>query len=155
MISFQYNDGFITYSVGITNSTKRRIAAHTRAYKKGEYTVLDTKSAGNGVRKEIWHGWQYAKDHEDEYSARKDTINEAVEKQLCSFRIFIAEMPDKRLRERLEAGIMHNIYIAKEPWADLADRGMHLKGRTNFEMPISAENISQSIIYGLPKIIEI
>ena len=49
---------------------------------------------------------------------------------------------------------MHSIYVSKEAWSELADRGMWLKERHNFEMPIEAKNISVSRIYGLPKLLE-
>ncbi|GAA5225462.1 hypothetical protein [Membranihabitans marinus] len=55
----------------------------------------------------------------------------------------------------MEAGIMQNIYISKEPWSELADRGMYLKGRYNSEIPIIAKNINTKVIYGLPNFLEI
>ena len=57
LFTFKYNDGYLIYGAGHTNSTKRRLKTHVRKYKKGEYTVLDVNSAGNGIRQEIWHGW--------------------------------------------------------------------------------------------------
>ena len=57
LFTFKYKDGFLIYLAGITKSTKRRILEHLRAYKTGKYTVLDVKSAENGLRKEIWHCW--------------------------------------------------------------------------------------------------
>ena len=38
LFTFKYNDGFLVYSAGITNSTKRRLKTHIREYKKGNYT---------------------------------------------------------------------------------------------------------------------
>jgi len=155
LFTFKYKEGYLVRGIGITNSTKRRIATHTRAYRKGNYTILDVNAAEIGERKEIWHGWQYAKTHQDEFIEQKETILNAVEKQLEAYRIFIAEVPDKRKRERIEAAIMHNIYVSKEPWSELADRGMFLKERYNSEMPIETKNISSGRIFGLPEILEI
>jgi hypothetical protein len=115
---------------------------------------LDIEAAENGERQEIWHGWQYAKIHQNEYLVNKSKIEAAIENQLLSFRIFIAEISDKRKRKRLESSIMHNIYVSKEPWSELADRGMYLKVRENCEMPIEAKNISEGKIYGLPELLE-
>jgi hypothetical protein len=56
LFTFEYLDGHIFRSVGVTNSMKRRLTQHTREYKKGNYTLLDVESASNGVRKELWHG---------------------------------------------------------------------------------------------------
>jgi hypothetical protein len=154
LFTFKYKDGFLIYLAGITNSTKRRLLEHLRAYKTGKYTVLDVKSAENGLRKEIWHGWQYAKSHQKEFIEQKETILEAAEKQLCSFRIFIAEVTDERKRERIEAAIMQYIYNSKEHWSKLADRGMHLQARYKYEMPIEAKNINLNKIFGLTEILE-
>ncbi len=49
---------------------------------------------------------------------------------------------------------MNYIYNIKEPWSDLADRGMFLRGRYNSEMPIKILNSSR-VIYGLPRELEI
>jgi hypothetical protein len=155
LFTFTYNDGYLVYAAGITNSTKKRIKRHHFEYKKGNYTVLDVSAAENGERQEIWHGWQYAKTHQEEFIQRKEEILTAVDEQLKSFRIFVAQVTDKRTRERIEAAIMHNIYYCREPWAELACRGMLLRERYNAEMPIEAKNISNYKIYGLPETLEI
>jgi hypothetical protein len=59
---------------------------------------------------------------------------------LKSFRVFIAQMSDKRERARFEAAIMYQIYDSKEPWAELADRGMALSKRSKEEIPIVIKN---------------
>ena len=155
LFSFDFKEGYLLYAEGITNSTKRRISTHTREFRKGHYNVLDINSAKNGERKEIWHGWQYAKSHPDEFIQNKETILKAVDNQLQSFRIFIAEISDTRKSERIEAAIMQNIYTSQEHWSELADRGMFLKGRYNSEIPIKIKNLSSGKIYGLPVILEI
>ena len=153
--TFNYKNGFLVYAAGITNSTQRRFRSHTNEYKKGKYTVMDINAAEKGERQEIWHGWKYAKEHQEEFNFRRTEIMKAVDEQLKSFRIFVVRVPDKRVRERFEAAIMHNIYYCKEPWADLADRGMFLNGRYNSEMPIEIKNICNCLIYGLPETLEI
>ena len=142
IFTFKYREGFILYGVGITNSTRRRITTHTREYRKGNYTVLDIKSAELGERKEIWHGWQYAKTHRKEFENKKDQILNSINVHLKATQIFIAEVSDIRKRERIEAAIMHDVYASKEPWSELADRGMFLKERHNSEMPIEIINVS-------------
>ncbi|MBK8503741.1 MAG: hypothetical protein IPL46_16930 [Saprospiraceae bacterium] len=76
---------------------------------------------------EIWHGWLYTRTHREEFNERKEEILNAVEVQLKSFRVFIAQVPEIRERARFEAAIMYNIYDSKGPWAELADRGMTIK----------------------------
>mgnify|MGYP000846718101 FL=1 len=45
LFTFEYSDGYILRSVGVTNSMKRRFVQHTREYKKGNYTLLDVEAA--------------------------------------------------------------------------------------------------------------
>ncbi len=155
LFTFEYLDGYILRSVGITNSMKRRLAQHTREYKKGNYTLLDVESAKNGLRRELWHGWQYAKEHQDTFLENKDVILEFVEKELVSYRLFISKIVDRRTRERIEAAILINAYSSKEPCHDLIDGGMALIGRYNYEIPIEVTNVCSHKLYGLPEIIEI
>lgn len=155
LFTFEYKDGYILRSVGITNSMKRRFREHTLEYKKGNYTLLDVESARVGVRKELWHGWQYAKEHQNQFLDNKDVLLEFAERELIAYRLFVAEIADKRKRERVEAAILINTYNSKEPWADLADTGMALRGRYNDEIPIQIKNICSHKIYGLPETIEI
>jgi hypothetical protein len=153
--TFQYLDGYLVYAAGITNSTKKRFQRHTLHYKSGDYTVLDIKAAEAGKRKEIWHGWEYATAHQDEFQKRKEEILKAVHEHLAAFRIFVAQVSDKRTRARCEAAIMHNIYSSEEYWAGLADKGMFLSRRYNNEIPLEVKNLSKHKIYGLPETLKI
>jgi hypothetical protein len=74
---------------------------------------------------------------EFEFIEAGEEILSAVEKQLKSFRVFIAQMPDKRERVRFEAAIMHYIYNSNESWAELADRGMSLSKRKKMKSQLS------------------
>ena len=153
--TFKYNDGYLIYCAGITNSTKKRFRSHTLEYKSGNYTVFVVEEAENGKRKEIWHGWSYARAHREEFNERKEEILNAVESQLKSFRVFVAKVPDKRIRARFESAIMKNIYSSKETWSELADKGMHLAKKKNDETTIKIKNTTNYKIYGLPENLEI
>lgn len=155
LFTFEYKDGYILRSVGVTKSMKKRFAEHTREYNNGNYSVLDVECAKRGVREELWHGWQYAKEHHNQFLEHKDFILALVRKELISYRLFITEIPDRRERERLEAAILVNTYGSKEPWADLVDGGMALRGRFNYETPIEIRNVCQHKVHGLPEIINI
>ncbi len=155
LFTFKFRDGFILYGAGITKSTRSRLLTHKREYIKGNYTILDVSSAKSGLRKEIWHGWQYAKTHQDEFIKNKATILKAADEHLSAFRIFLGQVPDNRMRERIESAIMQDIYNSTDPLSELSDRGMFLKTRHNSEMPISLHNISKDKIYLLPDNLEI
>ncbi len=153
--TFQFKEGYLVYCAGITKSTKKRFRQHTLEYRSGNYTVFNVDEAEKGKRIEIWHGWSYAREHRDEFNDRKEEILNAVERQLKSYKVFVAKVPDKRIRARFESAIMHNIYSSNEPWAELADRGMHLSKRKKEEVPIKFKNLSDCKIYGLPEVLEI
>jgi hypothetical protein len=155
LFTFKYRNGYLVYAAGITKSMKTRFSQHTREYKQGHYNVLDVEYAQLGKRKEIWHGWQYAKTHQEEFIERKEIILQAVDNQLSAFKIFVTEVPDLRIRERIECAIMQNIYTSSEPWAALADRGMCLRGKYHSELGITLLSKCQEPIYGLPNALEI
>lgn len=155
LFCFEFEDGYLLYGAGISKSIRKRMLAHIREYKKGNYTVFNTDNAKKGIRDEIWHGWKYARENRNEFEHNKETILRYVEKQLIAFNIFIGEISEKRKRERIEDAIMQGIYNSKEKWSELADRGMFLKGRFNSEMPIEITNITSEKIYGLPDKMEI
>ncbi len=118
LFTFKFRDVYILYGAGITNSTRRRLSGYNREYKKGNYTVLDVVSAEQGLRKEIRHGWQYAKTHQDEFIQNKEKILKAVVEHLNAYRIFVAPVSDNRIRERIESAIMQNIYNSTELWSE-------------------------------------
>lgn len=117
--------------------------------------MFNVNEAEQGRRVEIWHGWSYARTHRNEFNDRKEEILNAVENQLKSFRVFVAQVPDKRERARFESAIMNSIYNSTESWAELADRGMALSKRRKDEIPIVIKNISDIKFYGLPEFLEI
>lgn len=155
LFTLPYKDSFILANVGITKSTKKRFYQHTSIFKKGGYTILDMDAVKNGERKELWHGWEYAKSHREEFENNKKSILEFVDKQLSSYRIFIMEEQDNRIRKRIEASIALHAYLSQEDWADIIDRGMFLTPIYNSEIPICLINHTNQKIYGLPDIIEI
>ena len=155
LFTFEYKDGYILRSAGHTNSMKRRFAQHKQEYMSGNYTVLDVESACNGERREVWHGWSYAKRHNDEFARHQDYILRSVENELLSYRLFVTEIADLRKRKRIEFGIIQNAYISREPWGDLVDGGMALSGRFNYEIPIETRNIFPCRIYGVPEMLEV
>jgi hypothetical protein len=158
--TFEYQGGYLIYAAGLTRrSVPERFKQHALKYMNGEYNVLDIAAAQQGVRKEIWHGWGYARNHREEFEERKSIILDAVRKQLAGFRIFITDMVDTRrearVLERFEAAIMGHLYQQPSPICDIPDRGMHLASRWDSENPIIVRNNCADLLHGLPALLEI
>ena len=155
--TFEYKSGYIIYAAGLTRRpVPARFKEHTQKYMNGEYNVLDINAAQQGIRKEIWHGWGYAKKHRDEFDERKLEILDAVQKQLEGFRIFVADVGEEpRILERLEASIMENLYRQPSPFCDIPDKGMFLSQRWDSEDPVFIESNCIVNIHGLPSRLEI
>jgi hypothetical protein len=150
-----YDDGYLIFGVGVTKRpVAQRLCEHTHRYLNGEYNVLDMEAARAGVRREVWHGWGYARAHRDEFESRKIEIQDAVRRQLAGLRIFVADPSaggtDSRLRERLEAAIMDSLYQQPSPICDLPDRGTLQLWRRADEVPVLIRNQSPSLLHGLP-----
>lgn len=158
LFTFEYLDGYILRSAGETDSTKRRFQDHRRKYVNGLYTVLDVAAGQKGERKEIWHGWPrkaQEQEHRAQFQQYQDHIRKCVNDELRAYRLFAADIGDKRKRQRVEAAIVMEAYRSKQPWADLIDGGMRLDGRWNNEIPISMSMRCESKIYGLPPLLEV
>ena len=155
--TFEYKSGYIIYAAGLTRRpVPARFKEHTQKYMNGEYNVLDINAAQQGIRKEIWHGWGYAKKHRDEFDERKLEILDAVQKQLEGFRIFVGNVGEEpRILERLEASIMENLYRQPSPFCDIPDKGMFLSQRWDSEDPVFIESNCIVNIHGLPSRFEI
>ena len=155
--TFEYKSGYIIYAAGLTRRpVPARFKEHTQKYMNGEYNVLDINAAQQGIRKEIWHGWGYAKEHRDEFDERKLEILDAVQKQLEGFRIFVGNVGEEpRILERLEASIMENLYRQPSPFCDIPDKGMFLSQRWDSEDPVFIESNCNVNIHGLPSHFEI
>ncbi|MBN1763613.1 MAG: hypothetical protein JW878_11180 [Methanomicrobia archaeon] len=155
--TFEYQNGYLIYAAGLTRRpAPKRFREHTGKYMNGEYTVLDIAAAQQGIRKEIWHGWGYARNHRAEFEERKSTILCAVYKQFAGFRIFVADIgTEPRILERLEASIMKNLYQQPPPICDIPDERVQLTPRWDSENPIIVKNNCAAVLHGLPAVLEI
>lgn len=118
--------------------------------------MLDPDLVKKGIRKEIWHGWQYAAQHRDEFDERKTEIVSSVHKMLSELRIFITDPgAQPRIHERLESAILNNLYQQPSPFCDIPDRGMQLSPRRRTEDAMGVKHIYWERIHGLADIKEI
>ena len=149
--TFEYQGGYLIYAAGLTRRpAPRRFREHTHKYMNGEYTVLDIAAVQQGIRKEIWHGWGYAREHRDEFEERKSIILDAVHKQLAGFRVFVVDVGiEPRILERIEASVMNNLYQQPSPICAIPDKGMQLAPRLDSEEPITIKNDCAAVLHGL------
>jgi len=140
--TFEYQGGYLIYAAGLTRRpVPTRFRDHTVKYMNGEYNVLDIDATQQGIRKEVWHGWGYAREHREEFEERKSIIIAAVCKQLAGFRIFVADVGTQpRTIERLEASIMNRLYQEQPPFCDIPDKGMMLAPRRESEAVTMVKN---------------
>ncbi|MGH9762055.1 MAG: hypothetical protein ACREDR_06945 [Blastocatellia bacterium] len=155
--TFQGKTGFVGYCAGITRRPfPQRLKEHTRKYLDGQYTVLDPFSAQKGERKEVWHGWSYARGRRSEFFARKAEITFAVHLQLAAFRVLVTEVENApRILERLEARIMKLLYDQPAPYCNLPDQGMRLAPTRKDEASIVVENTYPAPLLGCPRVYEL
>ena len=143
-----YQGGYLVYSAGITKNPKQRFQAHTSAYRKGHYNILDLDKAQSGIREVIWR-WtapnKWTPEKRLEFTEKN--IGAQIDNLLAGFRVFLAPLESPRLRARLEASVILNLYDSKAPYRDIPDRGMHLEPRWKNEKTILVRNISDSPIW--------
>lgn len=153
--TIEYQNGYLIYAAGITRrSIPSRFREHTQKYMSGDYTVLDIAAMEQGIRKEIWHGWGWTPEKRNDFNNRKLMILDAAHKQLSGFRIFVANVDQPRISERIEAAIMNCLYQQPAPLCDIPDKGMFLAPRRQNEQPFIVKNITDVHLHGLPQSFE-
>lgn len=155
LMTFEQDTGHILRSAGVTVAMRRRLREHERLYLRGDYTILDVDAARVGIRRECWHGWNFARTHPVLRTAHLGFIREAARQELAACRLFMALEANYRRRERIEFAILHAAYGSRQPWGDLVDGGMSLRGRNTDEMPVRLVNACAVTIHGLPGEMEI
>ncbi|PMM84844.1 hypothetical protein [Vibrio breoganii] len=155
--TFEFSGGYLIYAAGIARRLfKARFKEHTRAYLNGEYNVLDIPSTRSGARNEHWHGWDYARNHRDEYENRRSDLTPKIHEQLANFRIFTVDLGDeKRIHERVESAVMNVLYQQLPPISTIPDKGMFLSKKRDSEDPIIVQNITDETLWGLPYLLYI
>ncbi len=151
--TFEYEDGFLIYAAGITRrDIPTRFREHTNKYLSGDYTVLDLAAIKEGKRREIWHGWGWTPEKEQDFESRKSEILEGARNQLAGFRIFVTDIGTApRILERLEAAVMNSLYEQPSPYCDIPDPGMQLAPRWDSESILIARATCSETLHRLPQ----
>lgn len=158
LMTVEAPDGYLMYGAGISKSMRKRFIQHRAKLLHGGYTMFDFDAMRQGIRKEVWHGLWSGWDSDErkaEFKQRTDELHEAAERQMTATKMFAAEISDRRIQHRMEAGLMSAMYAAPKPFCDLPDRGMFLSSKWENEAPIKIINQSDHRICFLPKTMEI
>ncbi|MCS7069355.1 MAG: hypothetical protein NZN28_12110, partial [Meiothermus sp.] len=68
--TFEYQGAYLIYLVGLSRRPlTARFREHRRHYRAGQYNVLEVAAIQQGQRREVWHGWGYARAHPEEFEA--------------------------------------------------------------------------------------
>ncbi len=161
LFTVEYINGYLIYMAGWTmRPFKKRLREHIREYQKGTYTIFETIDLQKGRRTEIWHGmWKKKSTNTPKikrlFQSRQRELEPAIEKLLCTFRIFFAPLEvERRILARIEAAIMNTLYSEIEPISTIPDKGMALAPRWEKETPFIVHNLSPVYLYGLPQYFE-
>ena len=153
LMAFEYGEGFIPYGIGLTSRPiRQRFMEHTRKFISGNYNILDLEAATNSERKIVWKGWGWSPEKVIKYQENKDEVVTSAISQLMATYIFVIELPKLIRMERLEAALVNHFH---DYGNTLIDKGMQLSKRWEKEDPIELRLQIKSMIYGLPKVIQI
>jgi hypothetical protein len=155
LFSVEHHGGYLVYCAGHTGHFWKRFRQHDRLYRNGTYSIFDQKAFAAGKRLVVWPGFWMKKSRPtdlcDDFVRRADEIRAARERWLDGYRVFVASVgPEKRIRQRVEAGLMLAFLSAEPPACDMPDQGMSLSARWPWESPIHVKNMSTERVLGLP-----
>ncbi|MBO0736648.1 MAG: hypothetical protein J2P48_08770 [Alphaproteobacteria bacterium] len=113
----EYPDGYFLYLAGETIDARYRHGQHTKSLRLGLWTIFDMEAMQHCERKEIWHVSDW-KPHKKPGSPDEVKMIEAAGRRMMTdLRLFIAEIPDKRLSQRVEAVIIRACMTAQSHYA--------------------------------------
>ena len=93
---------------------------------------------------------------QEDFLRRASEIKAATKCWLDGYRVFVAPLNvERRVRERIEAGLMAAFMKSEPPVCDMPDQGMSLSSRWPSETSIFVRNVSSERILGLPSEMEV
>lgn len=152
------NAGYVVIGIGLSNDIRKRFLTHRLKFQRGEYDIRDIQAARRGIRKDIWPGFWFPYNTDEcraEFVARQEEIFVAANEQMSATRIFAVQIADRRLQQRMEAGIVNATQKAPKPYCDLIANGMAISPRRDNEDPITVVFRSIHKFHNLPANFEI
>ena len=153
LTTFETNDGFIPWGLGVTSRPVRvRFLEHSRNFKNGEYNILNVQTAISGQRQIEWKGWGWTEEKRKKYANIKNNVTGSAEEQFLATYIFIVNLPKSIRLERLESALTDYFHASGN---SLIDQGMQLSRRWEVEEKILVKFDTFHKVISLPNQIEI
>jgi len=147
-------DGFLVEYVGQTGeSFAKRTKDHMIHTFGGNYRVCDPQLMRQGQLKVVWLGlWRRGtKDKMPEFAQRYLSLAPAIQEYLEAVELFLAPIAEnRRLRERIEGAIAHQIREQSAPASSLLPPDIRYRSRTQGEVPVSIDIVCDQAVLGLP-----
>ena len=148
------SDGFIVEYVGQTGeSFAKRTKDHMIQTFGGNYRVCDPQLMHQGQVKIVWPGlWRKGtKDNMPDFAQRYLELAPVIQRYLEAVELFLAPITgDRRLRERIEGAIAHQIREQSPPAASLLPLDIRYRPRTQGEVPLSVNIECDQVVLGIP-----
>ncbi len=147
--------GDLVYYVGETGrSFSTRMKEHFLEHMSGGYHLYDPAEFLKGNKKMLWPG-RYdpkIKTTIEEFLEKYSSLKEPIETLAKLYRFWLAPVDiDKRLRERIEAGIATFLYSQPGIIGKFQDEGIRYRGRKDNENPVEILIETEGTIIGMPK----
>ena len=151
----QLDEGELVYYVGHTGrSFAQRMLEHFREHMSGGYHLYEPQEFSRGRKDLLWPG-RYGPDREPYLSVfiqHFPNLASAIVSLAKLYRFFVAPLKcDKRLRERIEAGIAEHLYKQPGIVGEFQDQGIVYRPRLDNEEPVQVLVHCKDNLIGVPK----
>jgi len=147
-------EGELIYYVGETGrSFRTRMLEHFREHMSGEYHLYEPDAFACGKKVMLWPG-RYDPERKTTVPEFIDVFSElagAIIRLARLYRFYLAPLQcEKRLRERIEAGLANHLYQQDGLIGQAQDKGIRYRGRRVDEPPIEVLFEADAVPLGFP-----
>jgi hypothetical protein len=148
-------EGELVYYVGETGrSFCQRMTEHLKEHLSGGYHLYEPAAFSRGRKVLLWPG-RYGPGREQSLSVliqRFQTLAPAIAGLAKLYRFYVAPLEgEKRMRERIEAGLANHLYQQPGMVGEFQDRGIIYHPRTDTEEPVQASIRCRASLIGVPE----
>ena len=148
-------EGELVYYVGQTGrSFSQRMIEHFKEHMSGGYHLYEPAQFSRGQKDLLWPG-RYGPDREPSLSVfvqRFRNLAPAIVDLARLYRFYVAPLEcEKRLRERIEAGLAKHLYEQPGMIGEFQDQGIIYHARKDTEEPVQALIRCKVNLIGVPE----